>query len=134
MISVETEILPYKISNFSCWVNLGLRKFSTFKITLLLVQTSVSKTTDMEYHTITLIFFKLEIILIKNAYFSISWFQSGILSKLEGNPCNMFKTTSYMLVYENYSSPELAGRKWQALLEFIISEIAEVDNHLNSLT
>ena len=47
----------------------------------------------------------------------------------------MFKTTSYMLVYVNYStSPELAGRKWQALLEFIISEIAEVDNPLNSLT
>ena len=35
-------------------------------------------------------------------------------------------TTSYMLVYVNYyySSPELAGRKWQSLLEFIISEIA----------
>ena len=45
-------------------------------------------------------------------------------------------TTSYMLVYVNYysSSPELAGRKWQALLEFIISEIAAEENPLNSFT
>ena len=101
-----------------------------------MVQISESNPNDMEYHTITLIFLK------KKSFNEICLLLDIMIPVEDWNPVENLRethvtclTTSYMLVYVNYSSfPELAGRKWQALLEFIISEIAEVNNPLNSLT
>ena len=115
MISVETEILPYKISNFSCLVNLGLRNFSdfqNFQNSLPMVQISESNPNDMEYHTITLIFLKKksfnEICLLLDH--DSSW-RLESCRKLEGNPCNMFTNFLHVSICKLFFFPRTCWKE-----------------------